>query len=43
MNILQTCPLHLLDVATVPWEIQVIFNIIIHTLQIIYVTAEENK
>jgi len=36
---------HLSDVATSPWEIQknVIFNIIIHILQIIYVSSEENE
>jgi len=41
---LQVCPSHLSDVATLPWEIQkVIFNIVIHILQIIYVTSEENE
>jgi len=44
MNILQICPPRLSDVATLPWEIQeVIFNIIINILQIIYVISEENK
>ena len=44
MNTLQICPPHLLYVATLPWEIQKsLFNIIIHILQIIYVTSEENK
>ena len=41
---LQTCPSHLSDVATLTCEIQkVIFNIIVLILQIIYVTSEENK
>ena len=41
---LRICPPHLSDVATLPWEIQkVIFNIVIHILQIIYVTSEENE
>jgi len=37
--------LNLSHVATLPWEIQkkVIFNIIIHILQIIYVSSEENE
>jgi len=45
MNALHICPPHLLDVATLPWEIQKksFFNIIIHILEIIYVTSEENK
>jgi len=44
MNILQICPPRLSDVATLLWEIQeVIFNIIINILQIIYVISEENK
>jgi len=45
MNILQICPLQLSDVATLPWEIQkkLFFNMIIHILQIIYVTSGENK
>jgi len=43
MNILQICPPHLSDVATLPWEIQKsIFNIIIHILQI-YLSSEENE
>ena len=34
MKILQICPPHLSDVATLPWEIkQTFFNIIIHILQ----------
>jgi len=38
MNILQICPPHLSDVATLPWEIKKMsfFNIIIRILQIIY-------
>ena len=45
MNILHICLPHLSDVATLPWEIQkkVIFNIILHIFQIIYVMSEENK
>jgi len=44
MNILQVSPAHLSDVATLPWEIQTLFfNIIIHILQIVYVTSEENE
>jgi len=45
MNTLQICPCHLSDVATVPREIQkkVIFQIIIHILQIVYITSEESK
>ena len=44
MQILHICPPHLSDVATLPWEIEkVIFNIITHILQIIYVISEENK
>ena len=40
MDILQICPSHLSDVATLPWESQkVIFNIIIHIFKIIYVTS----
>ena len=31
MNVLSTCPPRLSDVATLPWEIQVIFNSIINT------------
>ena len=32
LNILHTCPHHLSDVATLPWEVhKVIFNSIIHT------------
>ena len=39
MNILQSCPPHLSDVATLLWKIQKsFFNIIIHILQIIYIT-----
>ena len=38
---LQTCPPHLSDVATLPWEIQKMsfFDIIIHIIQIIYVSS----
>jgi len=45
MNILQICLPHVSDVATLPWELQKksFFNIIIHILQIIYVSSEENK
>ena len=46
INILQICPAHLSDVATLPREIQKksFFNVVIHILQIIiYVSAEENK
>jgi len=45
MNTLQICPPHLSDVAALPWEIQKksFLNIIIHILQIIYVSWEENK
>ena len=45
INILQICPPHQSDVATLPWEIQkkAFFNIIVHILQIIYVSSEENK
>jgi len=43
MNNLQICPPHLSDVATLPWEIQKNFKIIIHMLQVIYVDFEENK
>jgi len=44
MNTLQICPPHMSYVATLPWEIQkVIFNIIIHIFEIIYVILEENK
>ena len=33
MNTLQICPIHLLDVSILPWEIQKShFNIIIHIL-----------
>ena len=41
----QICPHHLSNVVSLPWEIQKksFFNIIIHILQIIYVTLEENK
>ena len=37
--------LSLSDLATLPWEIQKksFFNIIIHILQIIYVSSEENE
>ena len=44
-KILQICPSHLSDVATLPWKIEKksFFNIISHILQIIYVTSEENK
>ena len=43
-EIIQICLPHLSDVAILPWEIQkVIFSIIIHVLQIIYVTSDENK
>jgi len=40
---LQTRPPHLSDVATLPWEIQKksFFNIIIHILQIIYITPKK--
>ena len=40
MNVLQNCPPHLSGVATLPWEIPKshFLNIIIHILQIIYVT-----
>jgi len=32
------------DVATLPWEIKkAFFNIIMHIVQIIYATSEENK
>ena len=41
MKILQICPPHLSDVATLPWEIKKV--IVIHILQIIYVSSEENK
>jgi len=43
MNILQICSPYLSDVANLPWEIQKksFFSIIIHVLQIIYVTSEE--
>ena len=38
------CPPHLSDVDTVPWEIQkVILNSIIHILQIINISSEENE
>jgi len=45
MNILQICLPHVSDVATLHWELQKksFFNIIIHILQIIYVSSEENK
>jgi len=40
MNTFQICLPHLSDAATLLWEIQVIFQ---HILHIIYVTSEENK
>jgi len=45
MKILQVCPPHLSDVATLPWEIhkshfQLYYSYI---LLIIYVVSEENK
>ena len=44
MNTLQICPPHMSYVATLPWEIQkVIFNIIIHIFEIIYVILEETN
>ena len=46
MKILQICPPHLSDIATLSWEIQkVIDNSIInyYILLIIYVISEENK
>ena len=47
MNTLQTCPPHLSDVAMYNLAFRnskkSFFNIIIHILQIIYVTLEENK
>jgi len=45
MNILQICPPHLPDVDTLPWEIQKksFFNIVIHILQIIYVSSEKKQ
>ena len=43
MKILQICLPHLSDVATLPCEIKVFFDINMHMLQIIYVTSEENK
>ena len=44
MNTLQICPPNLSDVATLPSKIKkVIFNPIIHILQIIYVSSEENE
>ena len=44
MNILQICPPHLSDVATLPGEIQKShFNIIIYILHIIYLSSEENE
>jgi len=44
MNTLQICPPNLSDVATLPRKIKkVIFNPIIHILQIIYVSSEENE
>ena len=44
MHTLQICPPNLSDVATLPRKIkQVIFNPIIHILQIIYVSSEENE
>ena len=45
MKTLQICPRNLSDVATLSWEIQKksFFNIIIHILQIIYVSSEENE
>jgi len=45
MNNLQICPPHLSDVATLHWDIskKSFFDIIIHILQIIYVSSEENK
>ena len=43
MKILQTCPVHLSDVATLPWEIQkAIFNSIIHTYFWLF-TLSQNK
>jgi len=43
IKILQTCPPHLSDVATLPWEIQkVIFYSIIHTSDYLgYLTREQ--
>ena len=44
MKILQICLPHLSVVTTLPWKSRKsFFNIIIHILQIIYVTSEENK
>ena len=46
MIVVQICPPHLSDVGlvTLPWEIhKSFFNSIIHKLQIIYVSSEENK
>jgi len=43
MNILQIFPPHLSDVATLLWEIQQSHFQLIHILQIIYITSEENK
>jgi len=41
MNTFQICSSHMSDAATLPWEIQKsFFNIIINTLQIIYITSE---
>ena len=42
MKILQTCPLHLSDVATLPWELQkVIFSSIIHTYFWLFMLSEK--
>jgi len=45
MNILQTCPPHLSDVATLPWEIQKshVQPYYSYRLLIMYVISEENK
>jgi len=42
MNTLQICPAHRSDVVTLAWEIRKksFFNIIIHILQIIYVSSD---
>jgi len=45
MKILQVCPPHLSDVATLPWEIQKSHfqQYYSHILLIIYVISEKNK
>ena len=45
MKIVQTAPLHLSDVATLPWEIQKspLQQYYSYILLIIYVISEENK